>query len=439
MSTRGVVGRFLLVSAVPCGLAVLAPAAPGPSGPEKVSIGDAGAQPDGGSSQGAVTGNGRFVAFFSSASNLLALGTPGTQVYVRDRESATNLLVSHTPAGAAGNSGSHYPAISDNGRYVVFGSDATDLVAADGNAVTDVFLADMQTGVLTRISEAAGGGDGDGESYCFGASISKNGRFAVYTSAASNLVGDDANGKYDVFLYDRVLATTTLVSRGTSGAPSNGNSLNPSLSSNGRYITYFSNATDLVAGDTMGQNDIFVYDARKGTTAKASPGMGAAEADGNSAEPVVSNNGRWVAFDSIATNLVPNDTNGKSDTFLYDRKRGAMGRMSALPGGTQGNDGSYYCSMSANGKVLVFSSHASNLSPDDNDGTGWDVFRVDLKTGALTLLSRDTAGTGGNGDSYSYAPSLSSNGHYLVFSSIATNLVAVDTNGHDDEFLLRLK
>src|SRR5258706_6581132 len=384
MSVR--IARLRLpAAAVPFGLAVLALAAPVPTGPEKISVGYADAQPDGGSSQGAVTGNGRFVAFDSSASNLLTLATAGTQVYVRDRKSGTNLLVSHTAAGPGGKGDSHYPAISGSGQFVVFGSDATDLAPVDGNAVTDVFLADMKAGTVTRISEAAGGGDSDGQSYCFGAAISKNGRYAVYTSKATNLVGDDTNGSFDVFLYDGLLGTTALVSRNTAGAPSNGASVNPSISSNGRYVTYFSSATDLVAGDSTAQDDIVVFDTKKGTTTKASPGLAAAEGDGNCFEPVVSNNGRWVAFNSYAGNLVTGDTNGKSDAFLYDRKKGVMRRVSVPPPRGQGKDDTFFPRTSPHGQKHLLRLPAPHPAAGDNNRKTRGPFRVDLKRRATTL------------------------------------------------------
>jgi Tol biopolymer transport system component len=440
MSMRVAVGRFLLASAVPCGLTVLALAAAGPTSPERVSIGDQGAVPDSGSYEGAATDNGRFVAFSSDATNLIAEdGNEYPDVFVRDRKSGETLLVSHDAAGAPGNSYSYYPSISANGRFVVFESYATDLVDVDGNGVWDVFLADMKTGDVMRVSEPPGGGDGDSHAFVYGASISKNGRYVAYYSGASNLVADDSNEYYDVFLFDRVRGTTTLVSRNADGDPANGDSDDPSISANGRFVTYYSYATDLPDGGVGESADIFVYDARTGTTTMASPGLEGAGADGGSYDPVVSDNGRWVAFYSDATNLVAGDTNGFEDTFLYDRKTGEMRRVSVTADGTEGSNHSYEPAMSANGKVLVFYSSASNLSPDDANGGNNDIFRVDLKTGALTLLSRNADGTGGDDGSYFVAPALSPNGHYLAFGSSATNLEAGDTNGNDDTFLLRLK
>jgi Tol biopolymer transport system component len=146
-----------------------------------------------------------------------------------------------------------------------------------------------------------------------------------------------------------------------------------------------------------------------------------------------------VAFYSNADNLAAEDAGAPYDVFLYDRKMEAMRRVSAASDGTGGNGDSVGPAMSANGKVLVFYSYASNLVDDDLNGDSADVFRVDLMSGAVTLLSRNADGTAGDGDSYFYAPSLSSNGRYLAFTSAATNLVAGDTNGRYDEFLIRVK
>jgi len=316
--------------------------------------------------------------------------------------------------------------------------DAADLVAGDGNLHTDVFLADMKSGDLVRVSEAAGGGDPNDSSSLFGSAISKNGRYVVYYSYATNIVAGDGNEASDVFLYDAVQGTTTLVSRNAAGTPSNGDSIYPSISANGRFVAYSSTASDLVAGGIGGNYDVYVYDTRTGTTSKASPGIDSAKAGGGCFRAAVSNSGRWVAFDSLAANLVPGDTNGAVDVFLFDRKTAAMRRVSVPAGGGEGNAASFGQVMSSSGKVLVFISSASDLVLDDANATD-DLFRVDLRTGALTMLSKNELGTQGNGASDFFGPGLSSNGKYLAFTSDATNFVAGDANGASDVFLLRLK
>jgi Tol biopolymer transport system component len=322
---------------------------------------------------------------------------------------------------------------------VAFYSTSSDLVDSDGNANPDVFLADTRSGDVTRISETPGGGTPNGQSYAHGVSISKSGRHAVFYSQASDLAEDDANGKWDVFLHDRVRGTTALVSRNPAGAPANGDSMHPSLSPNGRFVAYHSAATDLVEGETGTNSEVYVFDTRSGTTTKASPGLSGADAAGGSLDPVVSDNGRWVAFFSYAGNLVPDDTNGRSDVFLFDRKTGALRLLSVREDGTRGDGYSYTPAMSANGKSLVFFTEASNLVAGDANGSATDVVHVDVKTGALTLLSADAAGAGGDGSSYVYPAGLSSGGRRVVFFSAATNLVAADANGRYDVFVARLK
>ncbi len=369
---------------------------------------------------------------------MLPQASSGGQVFVRDRKTGTNLLASRTPAGAPGESESGEASLSANGRYVAFQSASSDLVAEDGNGRYDVFVTDMKTGEVTRISVTSGGSNADDHSYLYGSAVSKNGRYVAFYSTATNLVADDGNGNTDVFLRDRARGTTTLISRTDAGAPSNGSSNDPSISANGRFVTYYSDATDLAGGTALGHNNVYVYDTKTGTTALASPGLDGAEATGDSFDPVVSDNGRLVAFYSSASNLVNGDTNGQYDTFLYDRKTGTMRRVSVDSMGIEGSDDSFEPAMSANGKVLVFYSGAPNLTPEDTNGAVKDAFLVNLKTGELTLLTRNAAGTAGNGDSYVLAPCLSSNGRWLAIGTGATNLAAGDSNGTGDIYLVRL-
>ena len=436
--------RAVAGSVVPFAGVVLAFAAAGPTSPERVSIGDGSAVPDGPAYEGTVTGNGRYAAFYSSATNLLPdSGNSTEDVFVRDRKKGTTALASpNIVDGGEGNGASQYPVLSDNGRFVLFFSDATDLVEGDDQENVDIFLTDMKTGQVTRLSEDDGGFDGDASSALWGAALSKNGRYAVYYSVAGNLApgGIDDNGFEDIFLYDRVKGTTTLISTNLAGNPANGHSAEASISPNGRFVAYYTRASDIAATDPTGPvYDICVYDTKKKTNTILPLGTALDPADGDAYGPVVSDNGRYVAFYSSAENLVgAEDTNGRWDVFLSDRKTGETKRLSVANDGTEADNYSYYPAMSASGKVVLFLSPASNLDTADGNGGDNDVFRFLVKKGILTLVSKAADGTGGDSESITWGACLSSNGKYVAFTSGATNFDSEGVVDADDTFVLKL-
>src|SRR5207249_1268748 len=208
-----------------------------------------------------------------------------------------------------------HPALSADGRFVAFGSDATNLVAGDTNGTTDVFVHDRQTGTTERVSVASGGGtQGNGKSGGFFAfpALSADGRFVAFQSDATNLVAGDTNGTTDVFVHDRQTATTERVSV-------NGFSAGPALSADGRFVAFHSTGSNLVAGDTNGATDVFVHDRQTGTTERVSGASDGTQGNDASAGPALSADGRLVAFHSSATNLVAGDANRAYDVFVHDR------------------------------------------------------------------------------------------------------------------------
>ena len=226
-------------------------------------------------------------------------------------------LVSVATGGAQGNDTSTEASISADARFVAFWSDASNLVGGDTNGVEDVFVRDRQTGTTELVSVATGGTQGNARSRY--PSISSDGRFVVFWSDASNLVAGDTNGSADVFVRDRLSGTTERVSLAAGGAQGNADSLGPSISASGRFVAFWSLATNLVAGDTNAWNDVFVRDRQSATTERVSVATGGAQGDFNSYDPSISADGRFVAFESGATNLVAGDTNGSFDVFLRDR------------------------------------------------------------------------------------------------------------------------
>jgi Tol biopolymer transport system component len=340
-------------------------------------------------------------------------------------------LVSVASDGTQGNSHSGSPSISADGRYVAFASYASNLVPGDTNGVMDVFVHDRLTGQTTRVSVASDGTQGNGESRY--PSISADGRYVAFMSYASNLVPGDTNGKADVFVHDRLTGQTTRVSVASDGTQGNGDSWGwPSISADGRYVAFESSASNLVPGDTNGRADIFVHDRLTGQTTRVSVASDGTQGNNSSVWPSISADGRYVAFMSYASNLVPGDTNGALDIFVHDRLTGQTTRVSVASDGTQGNGYSWDSSISADGRYVAFESWASNLVPGDTNGKQ-DIFVHDRLTGQTTRVSVASDGTEGNNNSG--WPSISADGRYVAFHSDASNLVPGDTNGRADVFV----
>ena len=298
---------------------------------ERVSVSSAEDEANGESWSPALSADGRYVAFYSGATNLVSGDTNNVEdVFVRDRQAETTTRVSLASGGTQANGASDgWLAISSNGRFVAFTSDATNLVAGDTNGAADVFLRDRdtdgdgtfdETGAVstTRVSVDSSGTQSNGESYY--AAISGDGRFVAFGSAATNLVGDDTNGSSDIFLRDRQTNTTTRVSLDSAGVQGNAGSFQPAVSADGDYVGFSSGATNLVDGDTNAVADIFLRIRSVGATTRVSVNSFGAEGNGTSTAPVISGDGRYVAFESVATNLVPGDTSGYPDVFVRDRQ-----------------------------------------------------------------------------------------------------------------------
>jgi len=340
---------------------------------------------------------------------------------------------SSTSAGAQGFDDSREASVSADGRHVAFSSEAINLVAGDTNAASDVFVKDLQTGATTRASVLTGGGQANGGS--FSPAISADARYVTFVSAATNLVAGDTNAREDVFVHDRQTGTTSRASLDSSGAQANDFSSNPALSSDGRYVAFGSFATNLVAGDTNADSDVFVRDRQTGITTRVSLDSAGAQGNSNSLDPSISADGRYVAFTSYATNLVAGDTNSRGDVFVHDRQTAATVRASVSTAGAQGDQSSVAPPRSAlqpNGHRVVFWSPATNLVAGDTNARA-DVFVRELVSGTTTRESLSS--TGAQGDDQSLAGSISSDGRYVSFSSSATNLVPNDTNAVEDVFV----
>jgi WD40-like Beta Propeller Repeat len=399
----------------------------------RVSVDSSGAQGNGESDLPAISADGRFVAFHSAATNLVAGDTNGfIDVFVHDRQTGITTRVSVDSSGSQGNGVSASPAISADGRFVAFHSTASNLVSADTNADLDVFVHDRETGITTRVSVDSSGAQGNATSG--GPIISADGRFVAFQSFASNLVVGDTNFTGDVFIHDRTAEITTRVSVDSSGAEGNGSSGGGhiSISADGRFVAFRSFASNLVAGDTNGFLDVFVHDRETGVTTRVSVDSSGAQGNEESEMPSISADGRFVAFHSLGSNLVAGDTNGFFDVFLHDRETGVTSRVSVDSSGLQGDNGSNNPSISADGRFVAFESDATNFVAGDTNFTT-DVFVYEPATGGTGRVSVNSSGADGNDGSI--LPAISADGGLVAFESFASNLVAGDTNFSPDVFV----
>jgi Tol biopolymer transport system component len=286
----------------------------------------------------------------------------------------TTTRVSVSSDGAQGNEGSYDKGISADGRYIAFHSAASNLVPGDTNDRDDVFVRDVQAGTTTRVSVAGDGAQADGDSS--GAAMSTDGRYITFTSDAANLVPEDTDVGYEVFVRDVQAGTTTRVSVSGDEAQADSESFDSAISADGRYIAFTSYASNLVPGDTNQTGDVFVRDQVEGTTTLVSVSSDARQQDNRAEDVAISADGRYVAFTSWATNLVPGDTNDGRDVFLRDRTTGTTSRVSVAGDGTQADAISFEPEVSADGRYVAFDSGASNLVPGDTNGA-LDVFLRD--------------------------------------------------------------
>ena len=285
-------------------------------------------------------------------------------------------------------------------------------------------------GTTTRVSVSSAGRQGN--DYSRHPSISARGRYIAFLSVATNLVVGDTNGAADVFVHDRLSGRTSRVSADSTGQQGNADSVAPAISASGRFVAFESLASNLVAGDTNGVRDVFVHNRRTGVITRLSVDSTGRQGNRKSTRPAISVTGHFVAFESFASNLVGGDTNGVQDVFVHDPITGRTNRVSVDSTGHQGNGDSFGPVISAAGRFIAFASFAANLVAGDTNGV-LDVFVHDRHTGITTRVSVDSAGGQGNG--HSFDPAISANGRFVSFLSAASNLVLDDTNGIIDIFV----
>lgn len=379
-----------------------------------------------------LTADGRYVVYQSDASNLVVGDTNGqADCFLFDTVEQTTRRVSVATGGAQADAGGLEPVISLDNRWIAFFSFSSNLVATpDTNGVHDIYLHHVPTGVTTRVSLGLGGAQTNGGSRY--PVLSGDGRYLAYESAASNLVPGDTNGVRDVFLYDRVTGSTTRISTAAGGAQADGESVDSFVSPDGRYVAFESTATNLVPGDTNGKRDVFVKDVQTGAIYRASVDSSGAQGNGDSQDCAISDQGLLVTFSSLATDLVGGDANGYEDIFVHDSTTGVTERINMSNGGMQAHVGGYTPFIDPSGSFVCYASLASNLVEGDSNSQA-DVFVRDLSAGTTERVSLGSLGQQGFGECF--YPGMNTGGRYVVYDSAADNLVLGDTNGERDIFL----
>ncbi|MCH2100660.1 MAG: hypothetical protein MK209_01865, partial [Planctomycetes bacterium] len=389
---------------------------------QRVSLDSNGKEANGASLNPDLSGDGRHLGFQSTAP-LDEFSSGFTDIYVRDRLDGATTLISVGAGGVVANSFSSDAHLSTDGRFITFASSASNLVANDTNGFDDIFFADRdpdQNGIfdesnvaLTRISLGIGGAEPNAP--CSSPSISGDGRWVCFASLATNLVTGDVNGFSDVFAYDRATGNLALVSQDGAGVQGNGPSSLSSCSSDGRFVAFESLATNLVGFDGNNARDVFlrdrdpdrngVFDEAGATTALISMSTLGAQANAASSAPSISGDGASIAFQSTASNLAAGTSGGNSQVYVHLLNSRRTVLVSRGYTGATGNADSISSAISSNGQVIAFESQATNLIPGDTNGWG-DVYRVNLIGATVVRASVGVSGT--ESTLYSQRPALNS-------------------------------
>lgn len=382
-----------------------------------------------------LSGNGRYVFFESEATNLVPNDTNGVRdIFRLDTQTGQVIRVNVNNAGNQATGGaSNLPSANFDGSKVAFFSAASNLVSGDNNNASDIFIRDLNAGTTVRVSVDSSGNEGNFSSQ--NPDLNAAGDKVAFHSYANNLVSGDTNNVADVFLRDLTAGTTVRVSlNATGGEVFTGGSFTPDLNVDGTKVAFVSDASDMVSSDTNSYSDIFVRDLVAGTTVRVSvSSLGAEGTGGYSSNPSLTDDGTKVFFQSGANNLVPSDTNGVRDVFVRDLSAGTTSRVSVDSSGNQATGGeSTDPSITPDGTKCAFQSGASNLVAGDT-GFFFDCFIRDLSAGTTTRVSVSNSGAQAN--STSAIPTISADGSRVAFCSLATNLVAGDSDNKFDVFV----
>jgi Tol biopolymer transport system component len=413
----------------------------------RVSITNAGVEADGISQNSRINANGRYVTFESAAHNLLPVDIEPAyyrDVYVHDRYTRTTSLVSVKSDGTRGSNSYKYaglPDISADGRYVVF--ESSDFLAPENEYSYgyNIYLHDMELGNTSLISIKWDKANPAGSSS--DPKISADGRYVTFVSLSKELLtnyqDDPTIAGHDVFVHDISTRTNKLVSVASNGSPANHRSDDPSISADGRYIVFVSNATNLVPGEPLNksyQEEVFLHDQVTGETSVVSVNSEGERSNGDSRNPEISADGRYVVFESKnSTNIEAglDRSYNSPDIYVHDRVTGKTTLVSIHNGERGVSDESYNPRISADGRYITFESRARDLIHGITLPGGYKVFIHDQVSKETRLLSYNTGGEPENGGSGN--PHISADGNYITFESVSTDLVPGDTNRRKDVFV----
>lgn len=380
------------------------------------------------SSTSAVSDSGHYVVFETYANNLGITDSNGARdIYLYDTVSPSLDLVSVDSSETQGNADSFSPSVDTTGELVVFGSGADNLVSSDGNGFTDIFLRDMNAGTTVKISNSTSDGDADSQSYS--PSITPNGRYIIYTSEASNLVAGDTNGVSDIFVYDRVLDTTEMVSTQANGDLADQNSVLPSIRDDGRFVSFTSYSDILVGDDTNLVPDVFVKDRQTGAITRASVDSSEAEKPNGSSAGQIAGDGDFVVF-TTTDDFVPEDTNFNNDIYRRDLVNGTTELISVSSNEDIGDGNSTVPTITFDGQYVTFESTSENLVGDDTNFTN-DIFRRNVNSGTTERVSVTSSNVQGSGR----VPFMNAQSGQITFVSNSASLVTNGTISNDDLFL----
>jgi Tol biopolymer transport system component len=440
MSRRTGAGAAVVLGAVAAFAASAALAAPGDT--ELASVNGKGEPLNRDTGLTAISADGRYTTFTIRLGLQPGDILPEADVWMYDAQSDRGELISGGPKNFDGN---YDASVSGTGRFTAFASDSSDLVKrrTDGGGLNegndDIFVYDRKRDKTSWVSRDAGKGGREAISPV----ISASGRFVAFTSNSNNLPVPQNLGsgkEFRVFVFDRKKNKTKLVSRTNDDKVPNESSWEPSISGDGRFVTYYSRATNLAGGPENDEKDVFLYDVRRNETTLVSVAPdGTTEGNDNSFEPVVADDGNLVAFTSEASNLIAADGNGTDhDVFVRDIAAGTTSLVSVpkLPD-LAANDGSVAPSISGNGRYVAFASGATNLAAGDTNGPLFDIFRRDLVDGTTELVSTKNGVPGTSGNDRSADPALSEDGLTIAFASEATDLGPAD-GAREDVFVREL-
>jgi hypothetical protein len=393
------------------------------------SVGSGGQAGNKASSHCSASSDGRYVAFASLATNLVpGHGNGFLQVYWHDRQTGKTTILSTNAGGADGNqdSGTYFVSVSGDGRQVAFDSMATNLLPGYGNTERQVYHHDTVSGVTKIVSRSSKGFQGNDDSGYTGVSLSKDGRYVAFNSRATNLVNVWTYGMAQVYRHDVVTGVTTIMSTDSKGAPGDNASFHCRISGDGLSVAFGSKSKNLVPGYDSGQQ-VYVRNVQTGATKILSVDSNGVAGNGPSGDvsPSLSHDGRYVTFASLSTNLVPGYGNGKMQVYLRDVQASQTTIVSTSSNEVQGNysSGTHSICISPDSRYVAFDSWASNLVPGYRSG-GRQVYVRDVVAGTTSIASIDPKGKQSNGENGANDVSISSGGRFVTFDSSATNLVS---------------